>query len=252
MSPVIAARLSPADEQAVQIRLQAKDLLAATLRGRSQPRVNPALAEAARQAVDLCCSLIAPAAVSADLEVLAVKGEQVILCTGEGTEAVLTVGPKADLLAPAQRFVAAACTIGPALEARVRELEQEQEPLLAYMLDSAGVMALGAVSEALRCRVEEQAHVLGWGVSPAVSPGSLVGWPLQGQRDLCALLPLASIGMRLSNVCVLEPHKSTSMGIGLGAGFPAHQVGSVCQYCNLADHCWRRRDDALADEGVSC
>jgi hypothetical protein len=78
-------------------------------------------------------------------------------------------------------------------------------------------------------------------VSAALSPGSLVGWPLAGQRELCALLPLTDIGVRLNAHCVLEPHKSASVVIGLGPGYASHEVGSVCRYCSLADTCWRRR-----------
>jgi len=169
-----------------------------------------------------------------------VAGEQVELAVdGAG----LTVGPKSSLLAPAKRLLAAVYTIGPALEAR------GGEPLLSYMLDCAGVMALGMIGQRLRLLAEEQAaaassHVRGggWGVSPSLSPGSLVGWPLRGQRELCALLPLADIGVRLNQYCVLEPHKSVSMVVGLGPGYESHEVGSVCRYCSLRDTCWRRRE----------
>ena len=81
-------------------------------------------------------------------------------------------------------------------------------------------------------------------MSPSLSPGSLVGWPLRGQRELCALLPLADIGVRLNEYCVLEPHKSVSMVIGLGPEYESHEVGSVCDYCALKDSCWRRRKGA--------
>jgi len=111
-------------------------------------------------------------------------------------------------------------------------------------------MALGMIGQRLRLLVEERAaaassHVrsgAGWGVSPSLSPGSLVGWPLRGQRELCALLPLADIGVRLNQYCVLEPHKSVSMVVGLGPGYESHEVGSVCHYCALRDTCWRRRE----------
>ena len=138
---------------------------------------------------------------------------------------------------------AAVYTIGPALERQVHGLETAGETLLAYMLDTVGVLALGAVGEALRDRVENLASELGWGVSPALSPGSLVGWPLTGQRELCALLQLERIGVCLNSYCVLEPHKSVSMVIGLGSGYESNHVGSVCRYCSLAASCWRRRGD---------
>jgi hypothetical protein len=202
-----------------------------------------------KEAVVMGEALFAPAAAYDELLVRDVTGKQVTLGTssldgstlaGGGT---LTVGPKVDLLAPAERVIVAVYTIGPALERRVHELQSAGETLLAYMLDTVGVLALGAVGEALRVSAESRASELGWGVSPALSPGSLVGWPLNGQRELCALLPLERIGVHLSSYYVLEPHKSVSMVIGLGSGYESNHVGSVCHYCSLASSCWRRRGD---------
>ena len=111
------------------------------------------------------------------------------------------------------------------------------------LLDTVGVMALGTLGDEIRERVENQAAEKGWGVGPALSPGSLSGWPIRGQRDICALLPLDEIGVRLNEHCVLEPHKSVSMLIGMGPDYDSAHVGSVCHFCCLADRCWRRRED---------
>lgn len=221
--------------QDVTITLTAEELLAAQGRNEHQP----GLVSAAKEAIALGRTLFAPAAIYDELEVRGVAGERVELAVdGAG----LAVGPKADLLAPAKWLLVTVYTIGPALEARVSELCRAGEPLLSYMLDCVGVMALGMVGEGLRRLAEERAAGRGWGVSPALSPGGLVGWPVQGQRELCSLLPLADIGVRLNEYCVLEPHKSVSMVIGLGPGYEAHEVGSVCHYCALRDTCWRRRE----------
>ena len=231
----------------IPVALEAKEILA--MRGRR--RVQPGLLRDAEAAITLGQSLWQPAAVYDWFDVLEVAGEEVRLapsCNGqeveaEPTETVLHIGPKAHLLAGAQRALVAVGTIGPALEARVQELQAAREVLDSYLLDSAGVVALGAVGEALRCLAEEAAAAEGWGVSPALSPGSLVGWPLTGQRALCGLLPLAEVGVELNGFCVLEPHKSFSSLIGLGPGFHSGKVGSVCKYCSLQDTCWRRRED---------
>jgi hypothetical protein len=219
----------------VIITLTAEELLAAQGRNERQP----AFVAAAEDAIALGETLFAPAAIYDEFEVHSVAGERVELAVDS---AGLTVGPKADLLAPAKRLLVTVYTIGPALETRVSELYRMGEALLSYMLDCVGVMALGVVGERLHRLAEERAAGRGWGVSPALSPGGLVGWPVQGQRELCALLPLAEIGVRLNQYCVLEPHKSVSMVIGLGPGYESHEVGSVCDYCALRDTCWRRRE----------
>ncbi len=209
-----------------------------------QGSLRPALREAAAEAVRIGRTLVEPAAVMREVEVRSVSGPQVTLLAGG--EVALTVGPKADLLAPARRALAAVCTIGPALERRVHELQSAGEALLAYLLDCVGVVALGAVGEALRRHAEDRAGSLGWGVSPLLAPGSLVGWPVTGQRDVCHMLPLDVVGVRLNDHGVLVPHKSASALIGLGPGYPSTHVGSVCGYCALVSTCWRRREGGAA------
>jgi hypothetical protein len=215
------------------------------VRTRGGRKVQPGLLDDAARAIALGETLWQPVVVYDWFQVTGLDGEEVCLraSNGDSREARLRVGPKAGLLAGAERAIAAVGTIGPALEQRVQQLQAEGESLQSYLLDSAGVLALGAAGEALRCLVEEAARAEGWGVSPAVSPGSLVGWHLKGQRELCGLLPLDEIGVRLNDYCVLEPHKSFSALIGFGPGLAASKVGSVCKYCALQDTCWRRRED---------
>jgi hypothetical protein len=223
----------------IPIALDAEQIIASPNKG----HLRRVLLRPAEEAVALAQTLWQPACVYDWFDVRSVEEERATITALDGTETVLHVGPKADLVAPAQRVVVGVVTIGPALEHKVRELYAAGEHMLSYLLDSAGVAALGAAGEALRCLVEETASELGWGVSPYLSPGSLVGWPLQGQQELCGLLPLEQIGVRLTPHSVLEPHKSVSALVGLGPGYPSARVGSVCKYCALNKTCWRRRED---------
>ena len=220
--------------QDITITLTVEELLAA----QGPKKHRPAFAAAAEKAIALGEALISPVAIYDEFEVREVAGERVELAVDS---AGLTVGSMAHLLAPAQRLLLGVYTIGPALEARVRELYKAGEPLLSYLLDCVGVMAVGVVGGRLGRLAEERAAERGWGVSPGLSPGGLAGWSVQGQRELCALLPLADIGMRLNKYCVLEPHKSASGVIGLGPDYESHRVGSVCRYCAWKGNCWRRR-----------
>ncbi len=190
----------------------------------------------AKKAIALGQSLFAPAAVYDEFGVRRVAGERVELAVDS---AGLTVGPMAHLLAPAKRLLVAVYTIGPALEERVRELYEAGELLLSYMLDCVGVMAVGKIGAEMGRLAEKRAAERGWGVSPGLSPGGLVGWPVQGQRELCALLPLADIGVRLNEHYMLQPQKSASGVIGMGPGYKEHRVGTICRYCSFKDSCWR-------------
>jgi hypothetical protein len=224
----------------IPISLNPEEIIAS--RGKRQ--VQPALLRQAGEAIALGQTLWQPVAIYDWFDVQHVDGEYVHLAGRDSqSPAVLHLGPKADLLAPARRVLASVVSIGPALEQRVHELQAAGEGLQSYLLDSAGVVALGSVGEALRCLVEEAAAELGWGVSPSLSPGSLVGWPLRGQRDLCALLPIDEIDVQLTGHSVLVPHKSASGLVGLGPDYESGRVGSVCKYCALQNTCWRRRED---------
>lgn len=223
----------------VPIALKAEEIIASP----GNRQIRPALLRHAEKAIALGQELWQPQALYDWFDVHSVDGERVTLSSTNGIDAELHVGPKADLLAPAQRALVSVVTIGPALEQRVQELQASGDAMTAYMLDSAGVVALGAVGEALRCLVEDKATELGWGVSPSLSPGSLVGWALRDQRALCSLLPLEEIGVHLTRRCVLEPHKSASGLVGLGPDYDTNRVGSVCKYCALQKTCWRRREE---------
>ena len=223
----------------IPITLKAEDVIASPNKG----QIRPSLLRHAEEAIALGQTLWQPACVYDLFDVRSVEGERATIAGLDGTETVLQIGPKADLVAPARRAIVGVVTIGPALEQKVRELQAAGENMMSYLLDSAGVVALGAAGEALRCLAEETAGELGWGVSPSLSPGSLVGWPLRGQHALCGLLPLEQIGVRLTNHAVLEPHKSASGLIGMGPGYESTRVGSVCKYCALQKTCWRRREE---------
>jgi hypothetical protein len=223
----------------IPIALTAEEIIASP----DKNRIQPALLRDAEQAIALGQTLWQPQAVYGWFEVQAVEGEDVVLASPDGQESLLRIGPKADLMAPAKRALVGVITIGQALEDKVHELHACGDSMMSYLLDSAGVVALGAAGEALRCLVEEAAAELGWGVSPSLSPGSLVGWSLLGQRELCALLPLDEIGVRLNAHYILEPHKSVSALVALGPGYDTPRVSSVCKYCALQKTCWRRRED---------
>lgn len=221
------------------ISLSAPELLA-SCRGNRSRETPPYLMRAAEEAVRLACRIARPAAVYREMVVESVRDGVAAVRDGDQW-AILHIGERADLLAPARRLMVAAYTIGSELERRVREISLSGDHLLGFLLDSAGVIILGNVGEAIRAIAEQRARETGWQVGPALSPGSLVGWSVEGQRELCDLLPLERIGIRLNPHYALEPQKSATMVIGWGPDY-GDPVGSICRFCSLAARCWRRRD----------
>lgn len=197
----------------------------------------PAIRAAAEWALARALELAEPAGVYRWVPVARWGGEALVLEGGH----TLHIGEKADLLRPAREVLAFVETLGPRLEEEVRACFREGRALEGYLLDCAGVLALSCAGDYFRRMAEEEAARRGWGVSLFTAPGSLVGWPLHGQKGLCALLDLEAIGVTLSPSHVLWPGKSASGLIGIGPGFRDRKVGSSCRFCQIADTCWRRR-----------
>lgn len=163
-------------------------------------------------------------------------------CLGQSGELVgsLTIGPGAGLLDGASECCAAVCTIGGGISERIASLEREGGIIAAYLMDIAGILAIDAVSRAFRSEVEAFAEAKGWGVGPVMQPGSLRGWPLDGQAELLRLLPVAQIGVRLSDRYMMTPEKSNSSIVGIGAGYGKPRAECLCEECARSDCSWRR------------
>ena len=209
-------------------------------RGRPLPRLRREVDEA----MEDLARFWRPAAIWDYFPLLAVESETVRLkADEEGREATLSLGRKADLLAPAELVQVGVATIGPELDERVRQLGAAGETLRSFVLDSLGVLALWLVGQAVRREAEDEAARRGWGVGRGLSPGSLVGWSLTDQPALCSMLDLAKVGVELMESCLMIPLKSTSVAIGLGPGYEATKVGTVCRWCRHKETCWRARLD---------
>lgn len=202
------------------------------LRYQGRAAERPEVKGLAQWAIDEAQRLAAPAIVYEWFLVHAVEGG-----TAQIGDALLHLGPHADLLTPAREALVSVCTIGKALEEQVQTLSADNRLFEGYLLDTAGVIALGAAGEPIGRIVKEEAARRGWGVSLVLSPGSLAGWTMNDQKALCALLDLAAIGVTVTAAGILSPHKSGSGLIGIGPDYTDHCMGSTCQFCELRHTC---------------
>jgi hypothetical protein len=207
------------------------------LRRQSLRDPKPAVVATAQWAIARALELAEPQVAYTVLKSEGVKGEELWL-EGGGR---LRMGPHADLAAEAQEVYLEVHTIGPKLEAEARALMAGDEPLRGYLLDCAGVVAVGQAGARIRSLIEETANAKGWGVSPSLYPGSPMGWPTRGQRDLLPLIPAPEVGVTLTSSYMLVPQKSSTTLVGIGPGYDNSEVGALCDWCGLRDSCWRRK-----------
>lgn len=140
------------------------------------------------------------------------------------------------------------CTIGEALERRVDELMARRELPVAFMLDSAGWVALETVAREVGNWVCNRLMAEGTKATPRLSPG-FTGWDIWDQRVLFRVLPAERIGVRINEYCVMIPGKSLSFGMGLGPDVRVDQTHK-CRRCDLADCAYRLVPYRGEPEGV--
>jgi hypothetical protein len=137
-----------------------------------------------------------------------------------------------------EHVAAAVCTIGEALEERVRELWDARELPLASMLDSVGSGAVESLAEYVNDLLCQQGLPT-LRVTNRISPG-YGDWDVAEQRRLFRLCPGDAIGVALNEACVMRPGKSISLLVGAGADARVDHYFSQCARCWMRDCAYRR------------
>jgi hypothetical protein len=138
-----------------------------------------------------------------------------------------------------EQIGAGICTVGAAIEERVRHLWEERELPLAVMLDSVGSAAVESLAEYandLLCQASIPADVK---VTNRISPG-YAGWDTAEQAALFGLCPGRPIGVALNESCVMTPGKSISFLVGVGPEARVDHYFTQCRRCWMRDCAYRR------------
>ena len=143
------------------------------------------------------------------------------------------------LWGPLEAVGAAICTVGEAIEARVRTLFDAREFPLAVMLDSVGSAAVESLAELANDALCRRALDEGVRVTNRVSPG-YAGWDTAEQRALWRICPGDAIGVTLNEACVMTPGKSISFLVGIGPEARVDHYFTQCRRCWMRDCAYRR------------
>ena len=154
-----------------------------------------------------------------------------------GTPASLTTGGFSPYFTRATRFLAAVYTLGPKIDVLLHRLEAKGLAMEAHFVNMGSLAALTRTASVLTRLAENRAKAEKVGVSPPLSPGSIEGWDLPSQHELCALFPLASIGISQNDDAILAPMNTLSVVIAIGPGFKDAHAGSPCRLCRMGGSC---------------
>jgi len=131
------------------------------------------------------------------------------------------------------------CTVGDAIEARVRALFDAREFPLAVMLDSVGSAAVESLAEYVNDLLCQAGLAEGVKVTNRVSPG-YAGWDTAEQRQLFTLCPGAPIGVTLNEACFMLPAKTITFLVGVGPDARVDHYFTQCARCWMRDCAYRR------------
>jgi Vitamin B12 dependent methionine synthase, activation domain len=136
------------------------------------------------------------------------------------------------------------CTVGAAIEERVRGLWDARELPLAVMLDSVGSAAVESLAEYANDLLCQAAVPAGVNVTNRISPG-YAGWDVAEQAALFRLCPGKTIGVALNESCVMTPGKSISFLVGIGPEARVDHYFTQCRRCWMVDCAYRRAPAAV-------
>lgn len=137
-----------------------------------------------------------------------------------------------DFIAPDLPVALAVCTIGPALEDRVRELIDADDQASAVILDAIGSAAAETVADRCNLRICREGLQAKFTPDRRCSPG-YGHWKITEQRWIFELLDPAEIGVKLTGSCMMLPRKSVSIAVPLVGGTAASRTERRCIRCGL-------------------
>ncbi len=107
-----------------------------------------------------------------------------------------------------------AATVGRGVEERIRHCNRRGKYAEASILDAIGSVAAEETAEQFFTDMRRMAARRNQAVTIRFSPG-YCDWPVTDQKDLLGLLDIESVGMSLTESCLMQPRKSVSGIFGI-------------------------------------
>jgi hypothetical protein len=122
------------------------------------------------------------------------------------------------------------CTAGKTISLRVKELLAGDDPALGYVYDVMGSYIAEAAGDVMQARLGAEVRKSGQKLTNRYSPG-YCRWPVTDQQKLFGLFKGNTCGVSLTDSGLMNPIKSISGLIGIGANVRYRE--SHCDLCNL-------------------
>ncbi|MGM0370601.1 MAG: hypothetical protein ACQEP9_09275 [Bacillota bacterium] len=184
------------------------------------------------QSIERAKSIIKPQGNYIRLEEIVIKGDKVDLGAGQLKFSSQDI---ADLLANQQQVALLAVTVGPEIEAKVKELFADDQLTKATIFDAIGSVAVENLAEQLNQTIAQRAKEIGLpSLTMRYSPG-YGDLSLEIQDQLLNLVEGQDLGIKTNDSQLLIPQKSITALIGLGQ--TKSQVQAKCDFnCASCDY----------------
>ena len=159
------------------------------------------------------------------------------LRTGDGVAPFK--GAIGEFLGPVRMVALFVATAGPRIEQLASELMEQGDELAALIVNAVGAERAEAAESVVIELLREWAHPEGLAPTLPYSPG-YCGMALAEQRKLFSLFGDQTVGVTLTEDCLMRPLKSVSGLIGLGPADEVEAHGSPCDRCELYSCAMRR------------
>ncbi|MEE8471151.1 MAG: vitamin B12 dependent-methionine synthase activation domain-containing protein [Dehalococcoidia bacterium] len=145
----------------------------------------------------------------------------------------------ARLLRECSKVAVLVATIGSRLEEKVRQLARDGLMLQASVLDAVGSEAVEKVADLVQCAIEERANAEGLVSGRRFCPG-YCDWDISQQPMVFRAVKGDSIGVHLTESCLMIPQKSISGIVGIGLSDGNLKDYNPCKACSKTDCLGRR------------
>lgn len=132
------------------------------------------------------------------------------------------------------------CTAGPGIGRLSRRLMAEGDPFTGFIADTIGSLVVERAMDVVQSRLEQALSPRGLRITNRYSPG-YCDWRVSEQQKLFRLLPQGFCGVSLTESSLMQPIKTISGVIGIGAA--VKRVPYTCRLCELEDCLYRRLQD---------
>lgn len=132
-------------------------------------------------------------------------------------------------------------TIGSLLEETAARLAEDDLILQSYVLDAIGSVAVEEAVDYVEEQTRRMARSDGFVITRRISPG-YCDWDISQQQVIFEAVNADSIGVCLTDECLMVPRKSISGIIGIGPAEGGLEYCNPCESCDKRD-CLGRRED---------